>query len=242
MSTDLKGSAPAPGARSGRARVPAWAAALAAGVLAAGLTGAAGEAAVGYFDPLAYGTPGTAGVVTGGSERAMIRDAALAYGLQGAILGLLLGLAGVVAGGRARARAALLAIPAGLLVGGLGAAASLGLFQLGLRHQDPIAGDLTLSLLTHSGVWAAVGAGGGLAFGLGMGLRPPARLVHAAFGGLAGGALGAVIYEVVGSLAFPIAQTGHPYASEAAPRFLAHAAVDILAALGAGLVAGRRGS
>jgi hypothetical protein len=208
-------------------------------VLAAGLTGAAGEAAVGYFDPLAYGTPGTAGVVTGGSERAMIRDATLAYGLQGSILGLLLGLAGVVAGGGARA--ALLAIPAGLLVGGLGAAASLGLFQLWMRHQDPIAGDLALSLLTHGGVWAAVGAGGGLAFGLGMGLRP-ARLVRAALGGLAGGALGAVIYEVVGSLAFPIAQTGHPYASEAAPRFLAHAAVDILAALGAGLVAGRRGS
>src|SRR5258705_4283196 len=168
MSSDLMEPAPAPGARSGRARVPAWAAALAAGVLAAGLTGAAGEAAVGYFDPLAYGTPGTAGVVTGGSERAMIRDATLAYGLQGSILGLLLGLAGVVAGGGARA--ALLAIPAGLLVGGLGAAASLGLFQLWMRHQDPIAGDLTLSLLTHGGAWAAVGAGAGLAFGLGLGL------------------------------------------------------------------------
>lgn len=241
MSSDLIESAPAPGARSERVRVPVWAAALAAGVLAAGLTGAAGEAAVGYFDPRAYGTSGTAGVVTGGSEWAMICDATLAYGLQGSILGLLLGLAGVVAGGGARARAALLAIPAGLLVGGLGVAASLGLFPLWMRHQDPIAGDLALSLLTHGGVWAVVGAGGGLAFALGMGLRP-AGMVRAALGGLAGGALGAVIYEFVGSLAFPIAQIGHPYASEAAPRFLAHAAVDILAALGAGLVAGRRGS
>lgn len=70
----------------------------------------------------------------------------------------------------------------------------------------------------------------------------PSQLLRAALGGLAGGALGAATYEIVGSLAFPVAQTGLPYASEAAPRFLAHAAVDILAALGAGLVASSRES
>ena len=44
------------------------------------------------------------------------------------------------------------------------------------RHPDEASRDMIYPLLVHLGVWSAVGATGGLAFGIGLGApRPAAR-------------------------------------------------------------------
>ena len=112
-------------------RRPPWPVALAAGVVAAGLTWGAGEAAKGRFDPGTVADP-SKGPLGGGVDPetfnlAVVKEAVLTYGLQGAVLGLLLGLAGAVAAGSARAAAA--GGLTGLVLGGAaGAGAAPGGF------------------------------------------------------------------------------------------------------------------
>ena len=59
---------------------------------------------------------------------------------------------------------------AGLLLGtAVTAGLSLVLVSNFFKRHDPQSGDLMLPLLTHCGIWSAVGAIAGLAFGLGLG-------------------------------------------------------------------------
>lgn len=85
------------------------------------------------------------------------------------------------------------------LVLGFAVAASLGLFLVSnfFKKFDPQSGDLVLPLLTHGAIWSAVGAIGGLAFGLGLGGK--GRWTATLGGGLLGAAAAAVIYEIVGA-------------------------------------------
>ena len=73
------------------------------------------------------------------------------------------------------------------------------------RNQDPHSQDLMLPLLTLGSICSAVGAAGGLAFGVGLGGRD--RWMKSLLGGLLGAGLGTVVYEVVGALAFPADKT-----------------------------------
>src|SRR5271165_2756752 len=114
----------------------AWLAAMTAGLLAVALDWPAGEAAVQYIrtEKVVANVNGReqAIVTVLSSDRSDVKRATLAYGLCGAILGLVLGVAG--ASVRWSAGAALAAALAGLIGGGVaGAGLSFGLFPISFR-------------------------------------------------------------------------------------------------------------
>ena len=231
-------SRPAVGAALGRSsrRLP-LPAALVAGVLAAGLSWGAGEAAVGKFDVETLADP-EAGPLGGLVDKDIIRggkvrEAAFVYGVQGALLGLLLGIAGGMASGSAR-RAAIGGFVGMVIGAALAASASMGLFMAYLKGVDSVSDDLIKPMLTHGAVWSLVGGAGGLAFGLGLG-GGRASIVRATIGGLVGAVLGTVLYEVGGAILFPLAKTTDPLAETGPARLFAQAATCVLAALGAAM-------
>jgi hypothetical protein len=224
---------PAVAGRSRAARP--WA--LGAGAAAALVSWLLIEATLGTFRP-----KGTAAQFAGSTflfpdwqERAKAgaRNAAVALGLTGAAAGLALGLAGGMV--RRSARAAAVAACLGL---GLGAAAGAGTAMaavpLASRVQERDPGNMSLemasSLLVHGLPWAAVGAVGGLAFGVGLGGRGPAG--RGLLGGLLGAVAGAVLYEVIGALAWPDARTVDPIAASWGVRLLAQLLAVMAAAAG----------
>ncbi len=93
---------------------------------------------------------------------------------------------------------------------------------------------MLLPILLLGGIWSAVGAAGGLAFGIGMGGRD--RILLGALGGLVGAALGTILYEVLGAMAFPIAETGSPIAATSPTRLLGRVMVTLSAAAGAAIM------
>ena len=232
MSENIAGSTN-PGARAAPSRSRYWPAALVAGIIAAALSGGGGEAASGFFPQKKMANPLASTVDMAAYNRVIVKNAALAYGLQGAILGLTLGLAGAAI--RRSSGHAVLAGLTGLLAGGVvGAAASFGLFTAFYAIVHVNSSDLLPSLMAHGGVWSLIGACGGAAFGLGMGGH--GRVARAAVGGLIGAALAAVVYETAGAVLFPLDLTGEPLADTSRPRLFAHAVVNVFAALGAALL------
>jgi hypothetical protein len=156
--------------------------------------------------------------------------ASLGFLAQGALLGLAAGLAGGLA--RRSPRAGLMAGAIGAVVGGAaGGLAALPLCLAFYRHYDVQSSDLLTPLLVHGGIAAAIGATGGAALGAGLGGRH--RMARGAAGGLLGALGGAMAYEVIGALAFPLAQTHMPIAATGTTRLLARLVITILAALGA---------
>lgn len=213
--------------------------ALVAGVLACLLSWGAGEGVLGFFQPKRVPNPANAievPIENAELHSTDVKNAALTYGLEGAILGLVLGLAGAAAA--RSARSALLAGLTGLVIGAaVGTAVSLGAFTAYFRLSAAYQGKLLPSVLAHIAAWAPIGAAAGLAFGLGLGLGQRGRVVSALVGGLAGAVVGALLYDVVGSAVFPSSRTGGPVATRTSARLLAHGAVGILAALGAAFFA-----
>jgi hypothetical protein len=182
-------------------------------------------------------------MIPGAQERATAetRNAVLAMGLMGAAVGLALGLAGGLARQSARASAA--AAFLGLVLGAAaGAGAAWVAVPLASRVHDRDPGSLSVemasALLVHGLPWAAIGAVGGLAFGVGLGDRT--RVVRGLLGGLLGAIAGAFLYEVVGALAMPGARTVQSIAATWGVRLLAQIlAVIPLAAGVAALVPAR---
>jgi MFS family permease len=213
-----------------------WGWAVVAGLLSGLLTWAAGEVA--WERVKSAQTPKIVPFPTAEDHDRVIRDmassTAVSFIQQGAILGAVLGLAGGLA--RRRALAGLIAA---LVGGGLGAiaagAAALGLLPVYFKNVDPQANDLTYPLLTHGGIWAAAGAAAGLAFGLGAGGR--GRWARCAVGGLLGGALATMVYDLVGAIAFPLDKTSQPVSATMVTRLFAQFAVAVFVAGGAALVA-----
>jgi hypothetical protein len=212
------------------ARFRHWPAAFAAGVIATALSWGAGEAALDFFPQKRLINPQTETVDMALYNRVVVKNATLAYGLQGAILGLTLGLAGAAT--RRSAGHAVRAGLTGLLAGGaVGAVASFGLFT---AFASARSSDISLSLMAHGGVWSLIGACGGAAFGLGLGGH--GWVGRAALGGLIGAALGAVVYEFAGGILLPQDRTGEPQAASCLARLLGYALVNVFAALGAVIV------
>jgi hypothetical protein len=164
--------------------------------------------------------------------RGLISDAAISFIQQGAILGGVLGLAGGLAQRRVLpgAIAALVGCGLGAMAAG---AAAYGLLPIYFRNVDPQSNDLTYPLLTHGGIWAAAGAAAGLAFGLATGGRRTPLLCT--IGGLLGGILAAMIYDMVGALAFPLDKTSQPVSPTVVTRLLAQFTVAIFVACGSAL-------
>ena len=211
--------------------------ALGAGIFAGLASWLLGEVVLDYFRPpsriviamgMTMNVPSQAG-----EHGAITRNAALAYGLLGAALGLALGLAGGshAAHGPMRSRGALIGLAAGAVAG---AAATPALLPIYFRTiiEDPLASGLTVPLLLHGGIWAAVGAAGGLALGIGFGVRR-AELWKIILGGLVGGLLGAIIYELIGAFVFPMSATTKPISESGVTRLIARLAVSIFSAAGA---------
>jgi hypothetical protein len=163
---------------------------------------------------------------------ARLYSGALTFTTMGAFLGLALGLAGGLAGRSvlAGARAAFV----GLVLGAASAAAlALLLVSLFFKQYDPQSGDLVLPLFTHGAIWSALGGVGGLAFGLGLGTK--GRWKATLVGGFLGAAAAAIIYEIVGAVAFATSKTDLPVSATPTTRALADILFATLAALGAAL-------
>src|SRR5262249_60673803 len=74
-----------------------------------------------------------------------------------------------------------------------------------------LSAEMASSLLVHGLPWAAVGAVGGLAFGVGLGGRTQAG--RGLVGGLLGAVAGAFLYEMIGALALPRSKVLEPVAA-----------------------------
>ena len=214
-------------------RVARMSLALAAGLLAGLGAWAVGEATLTVFEPELQRVDAM-GIISmeptlKGTIQADTRNAALAFGVLGALLGLLLGLAGGLV--RRLTRQGAMAGLVGVVVGGVvGSGMTLALLPIyfGVRDADPLSFDLTVPLMIHVGIWSAVGAAGGMAFGIGVGGRD--RVLRAAIGGLVGAALGAVAFELIGAIFFPFAETPKPVSESMMTRLLARLLVAVLAA------------
>ena len=208
--------------RSGAVRL--WA--LGAGAAAALVSWVLIETTFDSFKPTATpkGFRATPFLAPGAEERAIAgtRNAALAMGLMGATLGLSLGLAGGLA--RQSARAGAVAALLGLVLGaaaGAGAAVAAVPLASRVHERDPgkMSAEMASSLLVHGLPWAAVGAAGGLAFGIGLGGRSwPSRGL---LGGLLGAIAGTFLYEIIGAMALPDHKIMEPIAGTWGVRLLA---------------------
>ena len=162
------------------------------------------------------------------SNVAATRNAALTFGVLGVCLGGLLG----IAGGLAR-RSVSAAVAAGLLgsILGLALAAGAGFALLPYflkalpNHPDY---DLILSMIMHGSIWGLTGAAAGLAFAVGLGDR---RLfVRALAAGFMGAVLGAIVFDLIGGLLFPLASTGQPISTTWPTRLMARLMVTVATA------------
>jgi len=161
---------------------------------------------------------------------ARLYSATLTFTTMGGFLGLTMGLAGGLA--RRSVFAGVRAAILGLLLGAASAGfMALVLVSIFFQKHDPQSGDLVLPLLTHGAIWSAVGAIGGLAFGLGLGGR--GRWKATLVGGLVGAAAATVVYEIVGALAFATSKTDLPVSASITTRAIAQLLVAILSAVGA---------
>jgi hypothetical protein len=162
--------------------------------------------------------------------QARIASGTLAFGVTGALFGLMLGVAGGLS--RKSNKATILAGVFGLVLGGLaeGGAGRLSLWLIYHRF-DPQTEDMLQSLLGHLGLWSAVGLTGGLAFGLGLGGR--GRWWRATIGGLVGAGVATVVYEFLGALVFATHGTHQPLADTPETRALAQILIPLGAAIGA---------
>lgn len=164
--------------------------------------------------------------------RAM-RNGAVAYGILGGLLGLGLGVISSALVARKPTSKIALAGLSGLALGSIaGAASSYALFPPYFSDLEKT--DLTLSFLIHVGIWGAIGAGVGLAFAFGLADR--SRLAQSLVGGIFGGAIGAVILDLVGSF-FPLAHTERPLSEESATRLVAALLLAVFVAVGTVFVA-----
>ncbi len=163
----------------------------------------------------------------------LTKNGALTFGLLGLCLGACLGMAGGLA------RRSMSGAVAGTLLGtalgvALGASVSwlcLPWFTMArLLYSDH---DLILSLGMHGLIWGSVGAGAGLAFAVGLG--KPRRGLPGPIAGLLGALLGTLAFEVIGAVAFPLAECDEPISRTWVTRLMARLLVSVGAAVTVGL-------
>ena len=113
----------------------------------------------------------------------------------------------------------------GLLLGG-GVGAALSWLILPIYYAHSTGGELSYSLLVHGGIWLAVGAAAGLAFGIGLG--GSVRCAPRGTGEACAALLAAVIYEFAGGILFPQALTDRPLSQTWESRLLARLLVTLI--------------
>jgi hypothetical protein len=151
------------------------------------------------------------------------RNAAIAYALLGAILSLGLAITAGVLSQRFSVARTITAGIAGVALGGFLGAASASAVTPYYFHRLGTA-DVTLSVLVHLAIWSALGAAAGLGFAIGRGARQ--GFPRAFIGGITGGALAALLFDVGGAF-FPLAKTERPLAELADTRLAAAALLSV---------------
>lgn len=221
-----------------------WAIALTAGLAAGLVSGLAGELVYGVFQPRLVTVSFPMGVsllmpTAATQNQADFKNAVLVFTMVGGLTGLALGFAGGLVS-RSRSRGAIVGLCA-MMVGGLVAAgASLALVPLFYRHYVPDTNDLLTPTLIHACIWAAIGAVGGLAFGIG--LRSWRVLPAATAGACLGAIMAAVLFHLLGASLFWESGSTEPLASSSPVRLLAMLLLTVLVAAGAARGALRGGS
>jgi hypothetical protein len=167
----------------------------------------------------------------GGAELSVAlatRNVAVNYAIVGALLSLGLGVsAGWFVGPRSIARGGLAGL-AGAVLGACGGAASS--YLLSPRYFGHMeTADLTLTLLIHLGIWTAVGGASGVAFGIGLGSRH--LFVLSLIGGIIGGALGTLLFDLSGVF-LPVAHTERPLAEASGVRLAGDMLLSLCVAVG----------
>jgi MFS family permease len=161
------------------------------------------------------------------------RNAAVAYGLLGGVLSLSLAATAGCLLPRFSLTRIFTAGLAGIALGAFfGAASSYAITPLYFNRLGRA--DVMLSLLIHLAIWCAIGAAAGVAFGMGCGTRK--LLAGSLIGGITGGALAAVLFDVCGSF-LPLAHTERPLAEPADTRLAAAALLSVFVVLGTVTVA-----
>lgn len=180
-------------------------------------------------------------VVTMGNEHlsttsATERTAQIATAARGsAVLGAVLGLAmAAVAGWSRRSKAGALTALAGAALGGV-AGGLAARYAVTLRTKGPsFEDDLVTSMIMHGAIAIVIGVVAALALGLGIGRDGTrGRRVRLLLGGGAGALLGALAFQIVGGLMFPIDGTADPISATSLTRFLSLILVSTFTAIGA---------
>jgi MFS family permease len=161
------------------------------------------------------------------------RNAAVAYGLLGGMVALSLAITAGCSPRRFTSARILTAGLAGIALGGLcGAASSYAVTPLYFHRLGTA--DVTLSILIHLAIWCAVGAAAGVAFGIGSGTRK--MFTGSLIGGITGGALAALIFDICGAF-FPLARTERPLPEQAETRLAAAVLLSVFVVIGTVIVA-----
>ena len=228
-----------PSIRPGRC----WGLALLAGLIAGAASWLGGEAIYGSFIPPLLATGGfpTAEQVqaaTRARHTGVTLEATTTTAMLGAALGLALGAAG--GGVRGSGRTAAIAGLCGAVLGGIGGAvATQALMPVYFRFYNPDQDDLIVAMLIQGGIAAVIGAaagavfGAGIAGGFGAGVGVRGLVGRTIVGGLLGAAMGIVIFQVAGVMAFPLDRTTKPVSTSWGSRLFSHLAVAVLGAAGA---------
>jgi len=72
------------------------------------------------------------------------------------------------------------------------------------RHPDEASQNIILPVLVHVAIYTALGATGGLAFAIGLGMRD--RVPPCILGAMAGAALAAIAFDLIRPAVFPLAR------------------------------------
>jgi len=88
--------------------------------------------------------------------------------------------------------------------------------------------DLILSMIMHGSIWGLTGATAGLAFAVGLGEQKLYGRTLAA--GFAGAVLGAIVFDLIGVVLFPLGSTGQPISTTWPTRLMARLLVTLATA------------
>ncbi len=215
-----------------------WCLAIVSGLLAGLLGWSSGDAASRYLHWEAHVRAGQnpapgrpdrqVSMLLGEARNAAERNnTALAMGALGGMLGLLFGAgAGLSRGSITRiVRGGTTGLLLGCLVGAIVPYMLVPLFYRSMSNPPNPA----LPLIIHTGMYAAIGAIGGIAFGMGfIGWRAAGRGLLA---GAMGAVLGSLVYNILHTTFMPLEWDYSPMPGKTATRLLAHLCVSLLSVI-----------
>jgi MFS family permease len=214
-----------------------WAAALGGALVAGLLAWEIGEKTYNYYQPSPESRRSRYDFSRLNREQAVAdrKNAAIAYGTFGALLGMFLGASGGIP--RRSIASVLSAAAAGLLLGVLGGALAAYVltpfFSQFYSDRDP---SLLLPVLLRGGTFAVIGILVGLTFGLARGGLADA--MRSATGGLLGGLLGIIVFEAANAHFFPMERNDNMIPNAMLTRLICYLSVAVCLALGT-LILGR---